>query len=226
MHDWYNWLLLLTSVSSFWYFLARRRIYFRLSYRRTGTDDYWDICTTALGGVINYHLKIPAVAVTNRQGVPWVEAELETRRSETETHAVDEQRYVWERLGYYWQHPEKLSRLVTDIQRYGAKYQAFMDELAHTLRCESFYWRTRVACDDAATTGIFAGLLRAGQEVWLAALRRRLHFARPPVVAVDADFCSCQWCIDFSCIFSVTLGNIINAGIVLLRYHPQQRRHG
>lgn len=226
MHNWYNWLLLFMSVSSIGYGLARMRVYFRVSYRRWGNDDYWDIRTTALAGVLNYHLQVPVVAVTKRQGVPWVETELETGRGETETHAVGEQRYAWDKLNYYWQHPEKLSRLAADVRRYGAQYQAFMDEMAQTLRCESFCWHTRVACDDAAATGVLTGLVRAGQEVWLVALRRRLRFVRPPVVTVDADFCGCHWGIDFNCIFSATLGNIINAGIVLLRHHPQQRRHG
>ena len=222
MHNWYNWLLLLTSVSAAWYFFARVRVYFRLSYRRTGADDCWDICTTALGGLINYHLQVPVVAVTKRHGMPWVETELETGQGETETHAGEEQRYAGEKLTDYWQHPEKLTRLVTDLKRYGAKYQAFMAEVAHTLRCESFRWCTRVASDDAAVTGVLAGALRAGQEAWLAALHRHLRFVRPPVVAVDADFCGCQCRTDFSCIFSVTLGNIINAGIALLRHHPSK----
>lgn len=224
MHNWYNWLLFLVFAASFIYTLSRLRVYFCLSYHRKDKDDRLDLRTTILGGLIAYEMHIPVMQVTNRQGIPWVETEVETGWGERETHAAAEQAYAGWNFIYYFKRPEEISRLFASMRQYAEKYHAFMDKLSPSLRCEVLRWRTIVATDDAAVTGVVTGLLWVLMAIWLTQLCRRLRFIYPPVVTVEADFQSRQWGTDFCCIFSVTVGNIINAVIVLLHNGAKQRR--
>jgi hypothetical protein len=93
-----------------------------------------------------------------------------------------------------------------------------MNELFLSIQCNKFDCKTVYGSDDAALTSIISGGLWALKSIMVNKLKNRIHLVNKPLINVTPLFNQQKFELDFTCIFSIRLGNVINATIKLLNY--------
>lgn len=73
------------------------------------------------------------------------------------------------------------------------------------------FWKTKFGSEDAALTGALVGILWAFKSLLMNQLKRRIFSMGTLDIEVKPIFGSNQFEIDFQCIFSIRLGNVIKA---------------
>ncbi|CQR48135.1 hypothetical protein BN1058_02483 [Paraliobacillus sp. PM-2] len=74
---------------------------------------------------------------------------------------------------------------------------------------EIIQWDTTIGMEDAASTGIFTGLLWSIKGSLLAILDQSFHLKEVPVIQVHSDFEKLTFQSTYECIFSLRLGQAI-----------------
>ncbi len=191
--------------------MARMKLFISLSYRRQGKDDRLDIDVYALKKLISYHLEVPLVRLVRRGGLPWPESVVDTPRGQTETRAGAEQRFVRDTWRIFRHHPRHWRYLMKQFRYYTRIYKRLAASTLALVACEKLSWRTGLGMGDAALTGITAGLLWTFKAQTYAYMQRRLKSVARPAFRVSPHYARADVEIELECIFSITLGNVINA---------------
>lgn len=71
---------LLLATAIFTVALSRLKIYIRLSYRRNNADDTLRAEVYLARKLASYAIDLPVVSITGRNGLPWLETEIEADR--------------------------------------------------------------------------------------------------------------------------------------------------
>lgn len=193
------------------YVISRISIYIHLRIFRSSDDDYVMVDVYLPHGMHLYTMKVPVIDLVIRNHFPWLESEIETKKGETRTHSLREQRFIKNLFNIYVKHPRKLNRLFRVYRYYQQMYCRFMHRVIKTICCEKFYWRTTLGSEDAAMTAMLSGMLWSVKAMILTFLQKRTNFTAKPVIKVQPSFEKQGFEMDFQCIFSIKLGNLINA---------------
>ncbi|MDR7865339.1 MAG: DUF2953 domain-containing protein [Sporomusaceae bacterium] len=198
--------------------LARLKLFISLSYRRQGEDDRLDIDVYALKKLISYHLEVPLVRLARRGGLPWPESVVDTPGGQTETRAGAEQRFTRNTWKIFRHHPRHWRYLMKQLRYYTRIYKRLITSILVAVACEKLSWRTCFGTGDAALTGISAGLLWQLKTQTYAYMQRRLKSVVRPAFRVSPHYAREGVEIELECIFSITLGNVINAIATAIRH--------
>lgn len=201
--------------------ISRIRVVITMRYRRNGADDSLDIDVAMLNRLIHYQVNIPVVRIVERYGLPWLESQMETARDEIETHSKREQAFAKNTWDIYWRHPRKWRTLIRMFRYYTRLYKKFTGKILGQMSCEKLHWRTRLGTDDAAVTALASGALWAVKGQLYVYLKRRVKHAVAPVFHVTPLFNAKAFDMEFECIFSIRLGNVINAMLSLVNFSAE-----
>jgi hypothetical protein len=162
--------------------------------------------------LLSYQLKVPIIQLVERDHLLWLESAMETKeQSGDKTHVKREQRFMKEAMPIYLKQPREIQRIIGLSRYYARIYRSFMNRIITAIHCEQLHWKISYGSKDAAMTGIMAGLFGSVQAMVIGRLRKRVTFISRPVVQVRPIFGKTQLEIDFGCIFSIRLGNVITA---------------
>ncbi len=190
---------------------SRLKLFISLFYRRQGEDDRLDIDVYALEKLVHYHLEVPRARLARRGGLPWPEAVVDTPGGQAETRAGKEQRFVRNTWKIFRHHPRHWHYLMKQLRYYTRIYKRLIARILAALACEKLSWRTGFGAGDAALTGMATGLLWTFKTQTYAYMQRRLKSVARPVIRVSPLYTRDGVEIELECIFSITLGNVINA---------------
>jgi hypothetical protein len=213
-----TWVALWLAAAVVGYAVSRIRIYITLRYRRVSTDDSVAVDVALLNNIIHYHIDIPVVRIAERYGLPWLESKLETGQGEVETKSRREQVFIKNTWDIYRFHPRKWRTLLRTLRYYTRLYKKFTGHILARMTCEKLFWRTRLGTEDAALTSLASGALWAFKSQVYVYLKRRVKFAVAPAFQVSPIFNAAAFDVEFECIFSIRLGNVINAMLSLVNF--------
>ncbi|VBB07974.1 Hypothetical protein LUCI_3239 [Lucifera butyrica] len=193
------------------YFISRITLYIKLQYKRQAADDYLLIEVYTYKKIVLYSLQVPLLQIT--QGMlPWLETEVHSGEEKITTHVEREKRFVHKSV----KDPDKFYDSVRIVQYYTRMYNQFMKNIMQSMQCEKLEWRTAYGLGDSALTAFFYGIIWMLKGLLVTNLRERFHFRQPPEIRVAPFFGEVQFRVDFRCIFSIKLGNLINATLRMI----------
>jgi len=192
-------------------FLLYSKIYINLKYRRDNSNDDLVVEVYMFKRLLAYRMEIPVIEIKNIENSLWLKYKIKTGQSKDQTKLKREQRFVPKTMNFYLIHPGKL-RYVFRLFRYCTHlYYRLMGTVITALYCEKFEWRTGYGSEDAAITGIVTGMLWTGKASMITRLKKHVIFTNKPIICVNPIFGTNSLKVDFQCIFSIRLGNVINA---------------
>jgi hypothetical protein len=197
--------------------LARLRIYIVLNYHRRKADDTLTVEVHLLRRLLTYHLEVPLIQLSERGGLLWLESHLKTGREKTVTHTDAEQRFTAHTWDIFLHDPSHWKYLICQFDYYTKLYNHFMRRVLAALVCEKLSWETRFGADDAATTSLMTGFLWYLKSQTYSLMKRRLKYVPRPSLNVTPLYTWVGLEVDFQCIFSIRLGNVINAAAGAIR---------
>ncbi|MDR3564097.1 MAG: DUF2953 domain-containing protein [Negativicutes bacterium] len=213
-----NGLAVLLAAFFLVYALSRVKIFIRLHYRRQATDDFIRIDVYALRRLMLYSLDIPVIETVREGGLPWLKTRMNAGGAGTETHTAREQRFAANTLDIYLKDAKKWRHLAHEVHVGLRLYYRCVRRLERKMQCEKFLWRTTVGLDDAAITSMIAGGLWVVKSEFYLFLKRRLRFAVRPVIMVTPSFVAERFAMELECIFTIRVGNVINAVLSLIEF--------
>jgi hypothetical protein len=213
-----TWLVFWLATTLLILALARLRLFVSLTYRRRGRDDHLAVDVYALKKIVSYRLEVPLARIARRGGLPWPETVVDTPRGRTETRSREEQRYVRTTWRIFRHHPRHWRKLTRQVRFFARLYRRTIARLLIATSCEKISWRTGLGIDDAALTSIAAGFAWQFKNHTYVYMQRRLKSVPRPVFAVQPLYARKGVDIELECIFSVRLGNVINALTTAIRF--------
>ncbi|WP_378955533.1 DUF2953 domain-containing protein [Pelosinus sp. sgz500959] len=205
------WLLIILSEIIVTSLLLYTKIYLSLKCKRDGSNDYIEIEVYIMKGLLIYRMQVPIIEIIGKEKSLWVESEIRAGEKQDKTHTKREQRFIKEKFKFYLTHPKKLRRIVKKLRYYIRLYDQMMKNIIKALHCERLYWKTSYGSEDAALTGIMSGMLWTIKALLLTNLEKQVVFRAKPVIHVHPIFGHNHFEVDFQCIFSIRLGNVITA---------------
>ncbi|QJW48474.1 DUF2953 domain-containing protein [bacterium BFN5] len=221
-----DWLLATLTGFGVAYVISRVSIYIHLQFFRNSNDDFILVDVYLPHRIHLYSMKVPIIEIVNRNNIPWLESKIETEHGETKTHSHREQRFIKVLFDICIKHPQKMRRILKMLRYYQKIYCKFMHSIIKSIYCEKFYWKTTFGLEDAAATAILSGTLWSVKAMILTFLQKRTNFKTRPVIRVQPIFDQNKIEVDFQCIFSIKLGNLINASkFIFLSKDKEVQRH-
>jgi len=205
------WFLLILTNAIMMYLFFHIRVYIFLQYKRMDSNDYIAVKVYTIKKTILYSMEIPMIKMAGTKELFWIQSKIKTAQSQDTTHNEREQRFVRKNLKYYLLHPRKLRYIAKLFRHYARLYCDVMEEIAKKLHCEQLYWKTNYGSEDAAITGTITGMLWSIKSLLITRLKKKIIFNRQPIIMVTPTFGEEHLNIDFTCIFSIRIGNVINA---------------
>jgi len=213
-----TWLVFCLATALLALAIARLRLFVSLTYRRRDRDDHIAVDVYALKKIVNYRLEVPLARIARRGGLPWPETVIDTPLGRTETHSGKEQRFVRTTWRIFRHHPRHWRKLKRQVRFYARLYKRIIARLLIATACEKISWRTGLGIGDAALTSVAAGLAWQYKNQTYVYMQRRLKSVPRPVFAVQPLYARKGVDIELECIFSVRLGNVINALTTAIRF--------
>lgn len=187
------------------------KIYIVFTYQRDGSNDHMAVSIYALRRILTYSLQIPVIEIDDIKNALWLETKVKTGPSQDKIHSKRERRFVKKTIKMYIANPRKLIRILRRLRLFISLYRHVLDEVIRKLCCEQLRWKTIYGSDDAAIAGIGTGFLWAVKGLMIARLKKHVTLAKDPIISVCPIFGQNSLKVDFQCIFSIRLGNVINA---------------
>lgn len=186
------------------------KVYINLKYRRDGTNDDIIVNVYMFKKLLLYSMQIPVIKIMDIENSFWLQSKIKTGKSQDQTQPKREQRFIRKTINFYIAHPGKI-RHVIRLFRYCARlYYRMMGNVITSLYCEQLEWKTRYGSEDAAVTGIVTGVLWTIKTLMITRLKKKVIFTTQPIITVNPVFGDNSLKVDFQCIFSIRLGNVIN----------------
>lgn len=207
-----NWLIFSIASTLLMYSLLRIRMFIEVEYQRSGKDDNLVIKLYLLRGLLFYQLKVPIMEIVYDKNMMWLETKLKAETA-AKTHTKEEMRAFKRLVLIYVKHPRKLKRMLRLIKHLTRIYRQAMDKIISNLSCEKFYWETKLGFQDAELTGICTGYLWILKNIMVVRLSHKFQFNEQPIIKVVPQFGQDAASVKFHCIFSIRVGNVINASL-------------
>lgn len=205
------WLILIIAMIMICYLLLISKIYIEVQYKRSSENDYILVNVSALRRLIVYKMEVPIIKISENKDIFWLESAIKAVHSQEKNHPKKEERVMKKTTELFRNHPRKLRHVMKEFHYYTRLYCKTIEKLLKLVVCEKICWKTRFGSEDAAITGTIAGLLWTGKALLMSRLKRRIFLIGEPDIAVKPIFGYNQFDVDFQCIFSIRLGNVIKA---------------
>ena len=201
---------LLCAIIIMLFLLLHVTFYIGLNYQRQGANDSLTVTIYCWRKLVFYQMKIPVIAITDH-GRLWVETNIATDQGEIGSNTEAELQAAWRWIEQTIRKPRLLWFLLRKLRNYIHFSRRLTRLLLTKVSCEKFYWHTRFGTSDAAVTGVMSGVLWSTKALILSRLTKQIHFVARPSIRVCPDFQDRGFSTEFACIFSLRLGNVINA---------------
>ena len=195
--------------------LLYSKIYIALKYQRDGSNDYIAVDVYIYRRLLAYSMQVPIIQFDEIKNPFLLKSKIETGKGQDETHIKREQPLVKKTMNFYMLNPRRVRRIVRRVRYYTRLYCKVMEKFIHSLHCEELHWKTRCGSEDAAITGIGIGMLWAVKALIITRLENHVIVTNKPIIDVNPIFGHNCFKVDFQCIFSIRLGNVINAVRIL-----------
>lgn len=205
------WLTSIIATITISYLLSICKIYIEIQYKRSSENDYILVNVYAMRKLIAYQMEVPIIKLSENKDIFWLESAIKAVQSQEKTPPKKEKRIIKKTTELFKNHPRKLKHMMREFHYYTRLYCNMIEKILKLVVCEKIYWRTRFGSEDAAVTGTIAGLLWAVKALLMSRLKRRIFLIGEPDIAVKPIFGYNQFDVDFQCIFSIRLGNVIKA---------------
>lgn len=206
-----KWLLLLAFLSLLAYWVYQINIYVYVRYRRHEQDDHFFLRVYALRGLFSYDVKVPVAEVDWQDEMVWFESELKETQGNKRIQTVFERHVVKKVVDFICYHPRRFRHILQSMEKTVRQARVVIRELQAKVRCDQFICQIHFGLEDAALTGIIAGVLWSVRGLALAALRSRMSFGTCPVCLITPVFGQDILRVELECILRIRLGNLINA---------------
>ncbi|MEG6585677.1 DUF2953 domain-containing protein [Dendrosporobacter sp. 1207_IL3150] len=206
-----DWLIVTIASFGIAFVISRVSIFIHLRFLRNCDDDFIKVDIYLPRNILLYSMKIPVIELVKHNNLPWIESEVKAEEGKTKTHVRREKRFVKVFFNIYFKHPRRFRKLMRKVRYYHRLYTRLMNEIIKAIYCEKFYWKTTFGCDDAASTAVVTGALWSVKSLLVNYLQSRTNFKEKPVVKVIPAFGQEKIDIELLCIFSIKLGNVIDA---------------
>jgi hypothetical protein len=203
------WLGLVIAIILICCILLFSKIYINIIYKRNEANDYISVNVYTIKKFVSYEMEVPIIQLVESNGLSWLDSTIKTIHSHDRSHRNREERFMKKTAKLYSKHPSKLKSAIKEFHYYTQLYCRIIDKILMSVTCEKFYWKTVYGSEDAANTGIITGLLWAGKAFIINRLKRHIFCMEKPIIAVNPIFGHNHFDIDFQCIFSIKLGNVI-----------------
>lgn len=212
-----TWLAASAATTLLWFALMRVKLYISVVYRRAGGDDSLAVEVYVPGRLLVYRMEVPVIRIIEAGALPWLESRVATRRGAAETRPKAERRFVRTTWEIFRNHSSHWRFLVRQFRHYTRMYNRLMRRLLRATACEKLCWRTRYGADDAALTGVTAGFIWIAKNEVYKYMKRRLAGVARPVFRVVPLYGRTAFEVELQCIFSIRLGNVINATTTVIQ---------
>lgn len=203
------WLALFIAIIMICCVLFFSKIYIDVTYKRNSMNDYISVNVYTVKKLVAYKMEVPVIKVDDSKGLSWIESTIKTVQSQDTTHRNREERFMKKTTKLYGKHPKKLKHAIKEFHYHAQMYCRVIDKVLQSAICERFYWKTVYGSEDAANTGIVTGLLWTGKAFVINRLKKHIVCVEKPIIVVNPIFGRSQFDVDFQCIFSIRLGNVI-----------------
>lgn len=183
------------------YLLWHLKIYIEIQYTRNTDNDKFILEVYTLRKLIIYRLKIPVIEFTSEN--LWLKTKLETDKGAAKTHIKKEKR--------------SFKKSIRIVKHYQKIYYRFMDRLFIAIKCEKLIWKTIYGSEDAALASVITGGIWGLKSIIVNSLHHRICVVNKPLIQAIPQYNQQKFGMDFTCIFSIRLGNVINAAIKMLK---------
>ncbi len=197
------------SIIVFLIFLSK--IYIEVTYKRNDGNDYVAVNVYALKKLISYTMQVPMVRIVEKSDEFKLESTVRTAVSQEKTDSLRNEKMIKKTDQLIKEHPQKIKHIIQKFHHYTKKYCKIIEKILKLVVCEKLYWKTKFGSEDAALTGALVGLLWAFKTLLMNQFKRRIFSIGTLDIEVKPIFGSNQFEIDFQCIFSIRLGNVIKA---------------
>ncbi len=193
------------------FLISLSKIYIEVTYKRNDENDYVAVNVYALKKLISYTMQVPMVRIVEKSGEFKLESTVRTAVSREKTDPIREEKLIKKTDQLVKKHPRKIRHTIQKFHHYSKKYCKIIEKLLKLIVCEKMFWKTKFGSEDAALTGALVGVLWAFKSLLMNQLKRRIFSMGALDIDVKPIFGSNQLEIDFQCIFSIRLGNVIKA---------------
>lgn len=201
------WLLFLVAYLSIGCLIFYTKIYINIKYKRSNEDDYISLNIYMFKKLVTYSMEIPIIDIVSRDDFLGFESTISTiqdeDKSDTRNNSYKDTKSS--------KNIRRIRFFIRKIVSFTRVYCQIIDKILKSLICEKLYWRTVFGSEDAAITGIITGLLWTMKALVLKKLEGRIFYIGHPVISVNPMFGRSRFDVDFQCIFSIRLGNVIKA---------------
>ena len=191
------------------------KIYIKLKYQRDGSNDYIAVDVYSCKSLLAYSMQVPIIEIGDINNSLWLKSKIKIGQSQDETHVKREQRFIKKIVNFYMLHPRRLRHVVKLVRYYARLYCCVMNKFIKSLHCEKLQWETIYGSEDAEQTGIATGMLWSIKKLMITRLKKRVIITNNPIINVKPLFGHNSFKVDFQCIFSMRLGNVIHAMRIL-----------
>ena len=209
------WFIITLASIVMMFLLFYSKIYVAIKYKRNGSNDYIAIDVYTFKRILTYSMQVPMIKIDDINNSLWLNSKIETGENQAKTHSKREKRFVRKIVRFYMLHPGKLRHIISKVHNYMRLYCKVMEKFIHSLHCEQLHWKTVYGSEDAAVTGIVTGMLWTVKSLIITRLKKHVIVKNKPVFTVKSIFGHNHFNVDFQCIFSIRLGNVINAVRIL-----------
>jgi len=210
-----NWFIIILAILVINCLLFYSKIHIKLKYQRDGSDDYIAVDVYIFARLLAYSMQVSVIEIGDINNSLWLKSKIKTGQSQDETHIKREQRFIIKTVNFYMLHPRRLRRVVRLVRYYARLYSYVMEKFVRSLHCEKLQWKTIYGSEDAEQTGIVIGMLWSIKELMITRLKKRVIITNNPIINVNSIFGHNSFKVDFQCIFSMRLGNVIHAMRIL-----------
>lgn len=181
------------------------KVYIRFQYKKDFTKEYICVEVYMYKKLLLFSLPIPLTEFWK-----WVRRQPVGENHQIRRNRARKKQRIKKYFNLFLHQPDKFKKLTQDVTYYAWLYQALMDSLIRSLRCEHFEWKTVLGTEDAALTGELTGMIWVGKELFIRSLKNKINFDTIPLIIVKPVFNKHLFTVDFQCIFTVKLGNVIS----------------
>ena len=213
-----NWVIIILTNVVLISLLLYCKIYIKLNYQRNGSNDYIAVDVYCYRRLLTYSMQVPVIEITDSKNSLWLKSKIKAGQSQDETHIKREQRFIKKTVNFYMLHPKRLKRVVRLARYYARLYCNVMNKFIKSMHCEKLQWKTIYGSEDAEQTGIVTGMLWTVKELMITRLKNRVIVTKNPIINVNPLYGQNSFIVDFQCIFSIRLGNVINAMRILYKH--------
>ena len=205
------WLNLLLAKIIIIILLLYSKIYIAFTYQRNGSKDYIAVRVYAFRKLLSYSMEIPMIKLTYKDASIWLVSKIKAGNGQNQTESNREKRFVKNAIRLYVKNPGKLRHLLKVFRRYSHLYTYITEKVIGKFYCEQLEWKTVCGSEDAALSSIGTGALWTLKGFILTRLKRQIVFNKKPTLSIDTKYGENYLSVDLQCIFSIRIGNVINA---------------